>query len=70
MRKCKAAPPTEDTTVSIEEENGKTTMTVHTLVASVVVRNEHVGGGYLQGFGSALDQLADVVAGSTGVKRA
>jgi uncharacterized protein YndB with AHSA1/START domain len=44
------------------ENSVKTTLTIHTLFASVAMRNEHVGKGYEQGTGSGLDQLADVVA--------
>lgn len=49
-------------TVSFDEKGGKTTLTIHTLFASVAMKDEHVGGGFVQGTGSALDQLADVVA--------
>jgi len=41
---------------------GKTTLTIHTLFASVAMKNEHLGGGYERGTGSGLDQLADLVA--------
>jgi uncharacterized protein YndB with AHSA1/START domain len=50
-------------TVTFEEAGGKTTLTMHTLFGSVAMRNEHVGGGFEQGVGSGLDQLADLVAG-------
>ena len=49
-------------TVTLEERGGRTTLTMHTVFASVAMRNEHVGGGFEQGVGSGLDQLADVVA--------
>ena len=49
-------------TVTYDEKAGKTTLTIHTLFASVAMRNEHVGGGFEQGVGSGLDQLAGVVA--------
>ncbi len=49
-------------TITYEEQAGKTTLTIHTLFASVAMKNEHVGGGYERGVGSGLDQLADVVA--------
>jgi uncharacterized protein YndB with AHSA1/START domain len=49
-------------TVTFEEKRDETTLTIHTLFASVAMKNEHVGGGYEQGTGSGLDQLADVVA--------
>ena len=40
-------------TVPFDEKGGKTTLTIHTLFASVAMRDAHVGGGYEQGFGSA-----------------
>lgn len=49
-------------TVTFDEKDGKTTLTVHTLFSSVAMRDEHVGGGFVEGTGSGLDQLADVVA--------
>jgi len=49
-------------TVTFDEKGGKTTLTIHTLFASVAMKNKHVRGGYVQGVGSGLDQLADVVA--------
>jgi uncharacterized protein YndB with AHSA1/START domain len=49
-------------TITFEETDGRTRLTIHTLFASVAMRNEHVGMGYVQGVGSGLDQLADVVA--------
>lgn len=49
-------------TVTFDEKGGETVLTIHTLFASVAMRNEHVGGGFERGYGSALDQLADVVA--------
>lgn len=49
-------------TVTFDERDGKTTLTIDTLFASVKMKNAHLGGGYEQGTGSALDQLADVVA--------
>jgi uncharacterized protein YndB with AHSA1/START domain len=49
-------------TVTFEEMDGKTKLVMRTLFASVAMRNEHVGGGFVEGVGSGLDQLADVVA--------
>ena len=49
-------------TITYEEQGGKTTFTMHTLFASLAMKNEHVGGGFVDGVGSGLDQLADVVA--------
>ena len=50
-------------TVTFDERGGRTMLTMHTLFATVVMRNEHLGLGFEQGVGSGLDQLADVVAG-------
>jgi uncharacterized protein YndB with AHSA1/START domain len=59
-------PGAETMTVTIsfdeDEKSGQTTLTVHTLFASVAMKNEHLGMGYAQGVASGLDQLADVVA--------
>jgi uncharacterized protein YndB with AHSA1/START domain len=49
-------------TVSFDEKAGKTSLTLHTLFDSVAMFDEHVGGGFVEGTGSGLDQLADVVA--------
>jgi uncharacterized protein YndB with AHSA1/START domain len=49
-------------TVTFEESDGKTTVTMHTLFASVAMKNEHLHGGFEIGVGSGFDQLADVVA--------
>jgi uncharacterized protein YndB with AHSA1/START domain len=48
-------------TVSFDEKSGGTTLTVQTVFASTKMYDEHVGGGFAEGTGSALDQLADVV---------
>jgi uncharacterized protein YndB with AHSA1/START domain len=45
-----------------EASDGRTTLTIHTLFASVAMRNIHVGGGYVEGTNSGIDQLVDVVA--------
>ena len=59
-------PDAETMTVTIsfdeDETSGQTTLTVHTLFASVAMKNEHLGMGYAQSWTSLLDQLADVVA--------
>jgi uncharacterized protein YndB with AHSA1/START domain len=57
------APGTEKmiVTVTFDEQAGRTTLTIHTLFASVAMKNEHVGGGYVRGVDSGLDQLADIV---------
>ena len=49
-------------TVTFDEKDGKTTLTLHTLFASVKMYKEHVGEGFVQGTNSALDNLEDVVA--------
>ena len=50
-------------TVTFDEApDGRTTLTLHTLFASIAMRNEHVRGGFVEGTGSAFDQLVDVVA--------
>jgi uncharacterized protein YndB with AHSA1/START domain len=49
-------------TVTFDEDNGKTTLTIHTLFASVAMKNRHLGVGYVNGWDSSLDQLAEVVA--------
>jgi hypothetical protein len=48
-------------TVSFEEKDGRTTLTVHTLVASRDMKAAHIGAGFEDGFNSGPDQLADVV---------
>jgi hypothetical protein len=40
-------------------------LTFHTLFASVAMKKAHVDAGFVQGTGSGLDQLADVVAAMT-----
>jgi uncharacterized protein YndB with AHSA1/START domain len=49
-------------TVTLDEAGGRTTLTIHTLFESVAMRDEYVGVGMGEGYASALDQLADVVA--------
>ena len=49
-------------TMTYDEQAGKTTLTIHTLFASLAMKNEHLGLGYEEGVGSGLDQLADLVA--------
>jgi uncharacterized protein YndB with AHSA1/START domain len=48
-------------TVTFDEKGNRTKLTMRTVFASVAMRNEHVGGGFVEGVGSGLDQLADVV---------
>jgi uncharacterized protein YndB with AHSA1/START domain len=47
-------------TVTFDETNGKTTLTHHTLFASAAMKQMHARGGYVQGVGSGLDQLAEL----------
>jgi len=49
-------------TITFDEKGGKTALTFHTLFASVAMKKAHVDAGFVQGTGSGLDQLADVVA--------
>ncbi len=59
-------PGAESMTVTItfdeDEKSSQTTLIIHTLFASVAMKHAHLGMGYAQGWGSMLDQLADVVA--------
>jgi uncharacterized protein YndB with AHSA1/START domain len=48
-------------TVNFDEKGSDTTVTIQTVFASTKMYDEHVGGGFAEGTGSALDQLADVV---------
>ena len=41
---------------------GRTTVVIHTLFATVAMKNEHVGYGYVQGVESGIEQFIDVVA--------
>lgn len=52
-------------TITFDEKGGKTLLTFHTLFASVAMKKAHVDAGFVQGTGSGLDQLADVVAAMT-----
>jgi uncharacterized protein YndB with AHSA1/START domain len=49
-------------TVTFAEEGPRTTLSIHTLFASIAQMKTHIGMGYEQGVGSGLGQLADVVA--------
>jgi uncharacterized protein YndB with AHSA1/START domain len=57
-------------TVTFDEKDGETTLTIHTLFESVAMRNSHVSRGFEQGTSSGLDQLADLVAGMAASERA
>ncbi len=47
-------------TITFDEHDGRTTLTMHTLFESVAMKNSHLGAGYQEGVGSGLDQLAEV----------
>jgi uncharacterized protein YndB with AHSA1/START domain len=49
-------------TMTFDEKDGKTMLTIHTLFASVDMKNQYVGMGFDRAYDSSLDQLADVVA--------
>lgn len=49
-------------TITFDEHDERTRLTIQTLFATVAMKNEHLGFGYVQGVGSGLDQLAEVVA--------
>lgn len=49
-------------TVTFEEQDGATTLTVHTLFSSKARRDQYLGMGFREGFDSGLDQLEEVVA--------
>ena len=49
-------------TVTFDEKDGRTTLTVRTLFASVAAKNEHLGMGYEPGLGSSLDNLGKLAA--------
>jgi uncharacterized protein YndB with AHSA1/START domain len=49
-------------TVTFDEADGKTTLTIHTLFESVNMYRTHVAVGYEQGTRSGLDQLEALVA--------
>lgn len=50
-------------TVTFDEKDGQTTLTLHTLFATIAMKNKYVAGGYVDGSGIALDQLGDLAAG-------
>jgi uncharacterized protein YndB with AHSA1/START domain len=57
-------------TITFDEQGGQTTLTNHTLFASVAMKNAHLGMGYATGWGSILDQLADVAVAMRAQERA
>jgi uncharacterized protein YndB with AHSA1/START domain len=58
-------PGAETMTVTVtfdeDEQTGQTTLTIHTLFASVAMKNEHLGLGYARNWIFIFDQLADHV---------
>ena len=48
--------------LTLDEKDGRTTLTHRTLFASAAMKKEYVGMGFVQGVGSGFDQLAGVVA--------
>ena len=49
-------------TVTFDEKDGRTLLTIRTLFASIAQKATHVGAGMAEGIASGLDQLTDVVA--------
>lgn len=49
-------------TITFNEQVGQTTVTIHTVFASVAMKNEHLGMGYAEGLAAGLDQLADIIS--------
>ena len=49
-------------TVTFDERDGKTTLTIRTLFESQAMKAEHLGMGFDQGTNSGLDQLAELAA--------
>jgi uncharacterized protein YndB with AHSA1/START domain len=49
-------------TVTFDEADGKTTLTIHTLFASIAMKNGHVALGFIEGTNSGLDQLGELVS--------
>jgi uncharacterized protein YndB with AHSA1/START domain len=49
-------------TITFDEKDGRTLLTICTLFASIAQKATHVGAGMAEGIASGLDQLTDVVA--------
>jgi uncharacterized protein YndB with AHSA1/START domain len=49
-------------TITLDEKDGKTKLTMHTVFASVAMKQMHVGGGIVEGVNSGLDQLEELAA--------
>ncbi len=52
-------------TVTFDETDGKTKLTLHTVFASDEIAKMHIGGGFEEGTNSGLDQLEDLAADLT-----
>jgi uncharacterized protein YndB with AHSA1/START domain len=50
------------TTLSFEEQDGKTKLTMKTVFSSINMKQNHLVAGFEQGVGSSIDQLRDVAA--------
>ena len=48
--------------ITFDERDGRTTLTMHTVFDSDAMYEEHVGQGFVEGTNSGLDQLAELVA--------
>jgi uncharacterized protein YndB with AHSA1/START domain len=48
-------------TVTFDEKDGQTTLSIHTVFQSIAMRNSHMARGFAQGTNSGLDQLGDLV---------
>jgi uncharacterized protein YndB with AHSA1/START domain len=57
-------------TVTFDEKDGQTTLTIHTVFQSIAMRNSHVSRGFEQGTNSGLDQLADLATAMAASERA
>lgn len=55
-------------TITFDEHQGRTTLTIRTLFPSVASKTKHLEGGYAGGVGSSLDQLRYVVADLLGAE--
>lgn len=53
-------------TITFDEEDARTLLTIRALFASVAMKEKYLGMGFQEGFGSSLDKLAEVVAAKGG----
>jgi uncharacterized protein YndB with AHSA1/START domain len=56
-------------TFAEDAETGQTTLTIHTLFASVAMKNEHLGQGYARSWSVIVEQLADYIAARDAASR-